>query len=108
MPSSAATTANRLSLPRPITSAIGKGLTDAGARHSRRIHARVLMTNHVHLWACGAAAYGISEVMQALGRLHVGHVNRRHHRTATLWERQCNVSLIDAEACLLTASVTAS
>ena len=27
-----------------------KNLTDAGAKHSRRIHARLAMTNHAHLW----------------------------------------------------------
>jgi putative transposase len=46
--------------------------------------------------------------MQGVGRRYVGCVNRRHHRTGTLWEGQFNVSLIDAEACLLNASVTAS
>jgi hypothetical protein len=46
--------------------------------------------------------------MQAVGRRYVGCVNRRHHRTGTLREGQFNVSLIDAEAQLLTACVTAS
>ena len=61
------------------------------------LHAYVLMTNHVHLMVTPARAEGIGRLMQALGRRYVGHVNRRHGRTGTLWEGRFKSTIVDAE-----------
>jgi putative transposase len=51
-----------------------------------RIHAYVLMTNHVHLLTTPMQEPGIGEMMQALGRRYVYYVNKTYRRTGTLWE----------------------
>jgi putative transposase len=67
-----------------------------------RIHAYVLMTNHVHLLVTPMAEYGISQMMQALGRRYVYYVNKTYKRTGTLWEGRYKSSLIDSDCYLLT------
>ena len=67
-----------------------------------RIHAYVLMTNHVHLLVTPMSEHAIGEMMQALGRRYVFYVNRAYGRTGSLWEGRYKASLIDSEAYLLT------
>ncbi len=66
-----------------------------------RIHAYVLMSNHVHLLVTGGEAGCISSMMQNLGRRYVRYFNTRHDRTGTLWEGRFKSSLIDSEQYLL-------
>jgi putative transposase len=77
-------------------------LSQSATRFSCQLHAYVLMTNHVHLLVSSTQAYGISQMMQALGRRYVCYVNRRYKRTGTLWEGRFKASLIDSENYLLT------
>ena len=51
----------------------------------RRIHAYVLMTNHVHLLATPAAAGSLPRAIQALGRRYVRHVNALRAATNGGW-----------------------
>ena len=51
-----------------------------------RIHAYVLMTNHVHLLASTESSDGIGALMKALGQRYVQYVNRTYRRSGTLWE----------------------
>jgi len=51
-----------------------------------RIHAYVLMTNHVHLLVTPMREHGIGDMMQALGRRYVYYINKTNQRTGTLWE----------------------
>jgi len=67
-----------------------------------RIHAYVLMTNHVHLLVTPMVDFGVSQMMQALGRRYVYYVNRTYKRTGTLWEGRYKSSLVDSEQYLLT------
>lgn len=67
-----------------------------------RIHAYVLMTNHVHLLVTPMKEYGIGEMMQALGRRYVYYFNKTYRRTGTLWEGRFKASLVDSEPYLLT------
>ncbi|UTA46727.1 transposase [Simiduia sp. 21SJ11W-1] len=67
-----------------------------------RLHAYVLMTNHVHLLMTPADAQGISKVMQAVGRTYVKTINQRYRRTGTLWEGRHKSSAICSERYLLT------
>lgn len=51
-----------------------------------KIHAYVLMTNHVHLLLTPAARDSISRLFQGVGRLYVRYVNKKYGLTGTLWE----------------------
>ncbi len=78
-----------------------EALTDAAKRHGCRIHAYVLMTNHVHLLITPIDESAISRMMQTLGRHYVLYVNRVYQRTGTLWEGRHKASVIDSESYLL-------
>lgn len=62
-----------------------------------RLHAYVLMDNHVHLLATPLVAGDIGRMMQRLGRQYVGLFNGRHRRTGTLWEGRYKACLVDSE-----------
>lgn len=49
------------------------------------IHAFVLMTNHVHFLATPTSEFGVSGMMQSIGRSYVQHINYTYERTGTLW-----------------------
>ena len=76
-------------------------LGDAAAALKVKVHAYVLMTNHVHLLLTPATESGIPRLMQRLGRLYVGHVNKTYGRTGTLWEGRYRAAPIEADAYLL-------
>lgn len=67
-----------------------------------RIHSYVLMTNHVHLLVTPMTTYGVSQMMQALGRRYVYYFNKTYHRTGTLWEGRYKSALVDSDHYLLT------
>ena len=77
-------------------------LRDAAIENHTAIHAYVLMTNHVHILATPGREFGISHMMQDLGRRYVPYINRTYQRTGTLWSGRYKASLIDSEAYLLT------
>lgn len=77
-------------------------LEEACNRFDCRIHAYVLMTNHVHLLMTPDRSDGIGKVMQSLGRRYVRYFNNRYHRTGTLWEGRYKAALLDTESYLLT------
>ena len=66
-----------------------------------RIHAWVLMTNHVHLLCTPDVEFGTTHMMQALGRKYVQYFNRRYNRSGTLWEGRFRSSLVDNERYLM-------
>lgn len=51
-----------------------------------RVHAYVLMTNHVHLLVSASRPDGAGALMKALGQRYVQYVNRTYRRSGTLWE----------------------
>ena len=71
-------------------------------KYDCRIHAYVLMTNHVHLLVTPMIDHGIPQMMQALGRRYVCYINKTWRRTGTLWEGRYKSSLIDSDQYLLT------
>ena len=75
-------------------------LQETAAKNQVAIHAYVLMTNHVHLLATPAQPYGITHMMQDLGRKYVRYINHTYRRTGSLWEGRFKASLIDSEAYL--------
>jgi putative transposase len=76
---------------------LGEALTDSGCR----LHAYVLMTNHVHLLLTPPDPNAVSRLMISLGSRYVQHVNRRYRRTGTLWASRYKSSLVEAESYLL-------
>ncbi len=71
-------------------------------RNNCRLHAYVLMTNHVHLLITPMAEHGLSHLMQDVGRKYVRYINHSYRRSGTHWEGRYKSSLIDGEAYLLT------
>ncbi len=76
-------------------------LGTACQRYKVKLHAYVLMTNHSHLLMTPEDQWGISRVMQSLGRCYVQYVNKTQGRTGTLWESRHKSSLIDGDKYLL-------
>ena len=74
-----------------------KLLARACRRHDCRLHAYVLMTNHVHLLLTPGKADSIPLVMRDVGRDYVRTINKAHRRTGTLWEGRYKASLVDSE-----------
>jgi putative transposase len=75
------------------------------ARASRdtgcRLHAYVLMDNHVHLLVTPPCAGATGLMMQQLGRRYVQMFNARHGRSGTLWEGRYKACLVDSEGYVL-------
>ncbi len=66
-----------------------------------RIHAYVLMTNHVHLLLNSDQPEGVGSLMKLLGQRYVQYVNRTYRRSGTLWEGRYRSCLIQEEGYLL-------
>jgi len=66
-----------------------------------RLHAYVLMDNHVQLLATPPETGAAARLMQKLGRQYVGQFNARHRRTGTLWEGRYRSTVIQADQHLL-------
>jgi len=79
-------------------------LSQAAKKYDCRIYAYVLMTNHVHLLAATGEAYGLSLMMQYVGRYFVRHINKKYRRSGTLWEGRFRATLVDTEAYFLRCS----
>lgn len=77
-------------------------LKQAIETNGAKLHAYVLMTNHVHLLVTPLSENSISHFMQDLGRKYVKYINATYRRTGTLWEGRYKASLVDSEAYLLT------
>jgi putative transposase len=76
-------------------------LAALAANESVRVHAYVLMTNHVHLLATPATDRGPARLMKGLGQRYVQYVNRTYRRTGTLFEGRFRSSLIEADSYLI-------
>ena len=76
-------------------------LGEALERAKCRLHAYVLMTNHVHLLLTPEHAQTVPRVMMSVGRQYVQHVNRTYARTGTLWDGRYKSSVVQAETYLL-------
>lgn len=72
-----------------------RDLGDAASTFSCRIHAYVLMANHVHLLVTPHGAGMISHMMQAIGRSYVRYVNSSRGRSGTLWDGRYKSCLVD-------------
>ena len=76
-------------------------LSEHAGKTGCRVHAYVLMTNHVHLLISADGAEAPGAMMKALGQRYVQHVNRVYRRSGTLWEGRFRSCPIQEEAYLL-------
>jgi putative transposase len=65
-----------------------------------RVHAYVLMGNHVHMLLSAERAGAVSAFMHDLGATYVLGYNERHARTGTLWEGRFRSCLVDSQSYL--------
>jgi len=66
-----------------------------------RVHAYVLMTNHVHLLISAKRTEAPGTLMKALGQRYVQYVNRTYRRSGTVWEGRFRSCLTQEETYLL-------
>jgi putative transposase len=78
-----------------------KLLYSASLRAECRVHAYVLMSNHVHLVVSPSHKQGPAMLMKSLGERYVQYVNRRYARTGTLWECRYHSCLVQCETYLM-------
>jgi len=76
-------------------------LTEYAVGTGCRIHAYVLMTNHVHLLVSSSHVEAIGKMMKALGQRYVQYVNRTYQRSGTLWEGRYRSCLTQTEGYFL-------
>lgn len=76
-------------------------LQDALRTCDCRLHAYVLMDNHVHLLVTPEREGGLWRMMQSLGRRYVRWFNDVHRRTGTLWEGRYKDCLVESDRYLL-------
>jgi len=77
-------------------------LKEGAERYHCKIHAYVLMTNHIHILATPADKQGITRMMQYVGRYYVPYVNYTYGTSGTIWEGRYKASLVEEDGYLLT------
>ena len=63
--------------------------------HGLRVHAYVLMPNHVHLLTTPAEERSLARFMQGIGRHYVRQFNERHGRRGGLWEGRFRSTILE-------------
>ncbi len=71
-------------------------------RFAVRVHAFVLMDNHVHLQVSADKAGAVSSATRLSGQSYVQAFNVRHRRSGTLWQGRFKSCLVQTEPYLLT------
>ena len=77
-------------------------LKEQADKYQCRIHAYVLMTNHVHLLVTPEAVDSAALMMKYLGQRYVQYINRTYRRSGTLWEGRFKSCLAQDETYVLT------
>jgi putative transposase len=81
-----------------------QGLLSALRRFGCRLHAYVLMSNHVHLLLTPDEAGALSRLMHTFSRNYAGCFNHRHGRTGTLWEGRYKACVVGSSRYFLACS----
>jgi putative transposase len=76
-------------------------LKHAADTYGCKVHAYVLMTNHVHLLVTPETRESIGELFQGLGRHYVRYINETYQRHGGLWEGRHKGNIIQSESYLL-------
>ena len=74
----------------------------AAEKYCGRIHAYVLMTNHVHLLVTPDRKDALSSIVRSVGRRYVRYINHQYRRSGTVWEGRYKASLVRSDRYLLT------
>jgi putative transposase len=78
---------------------------DAAAYNYRlRLHAYVLMPDHVHILATPSSTDSVSRTIQSIGRNYVQYFNESYGGSGTLWEGRYRATVIDGPKYLLICS----
>lgn len=77
-------------------------LQEASERYNCKVHAYVLMTNHIHILATPEDKNSISLMMQYIGRQYVPYINHAYGSSGSIWEGRYKSNIIHDEAYLLT------
>jgi putative transposase len=77
-------------------------IVQRGHNHHCKLHAYVLMTNHVHLLLTPKKAGLIPRFIMSIGCRYVQYINRTHGCTGTLWDSRYKSSVVHADSHLLT------
>ncbi|MCH9698547.1 MAG: transposase [Gammaproteobacteria bacterium] len=77
-------------------------LKQAADHYSCKIHAYVLMTNHVHLLLTPSKSESIGQLFQGIGRHYVRYVNEMYQRSGCLWQGRHKGNLIESQVYFLT------
>ncbi|MES2323223.1 MAG: transposase [Pseudomonadota bacterium] len=72
-------------------------LQDAAEDGECKIHAYVLMSNHIHLLVSPATATSSARMMKSIGERYVQYFNRRYARFGTLWQGRYRSCLVQDE-----------
>jgi len=72
-------------------------LQESAALSGCRVHAYVLMTNHVHLLVTPPTETSAPTLMKSLGERYVQYVNRKYGRAGTLWQGRYRSCLVQDE-----------
>ena len=81
-----------------------KCLCDAAKANNLKVHAYILMPDHVHLLASPGAENSIPKTLQSLGRRYVQYFNDNYGSSGTLWEGRYRATIIDSNEYLITCS----
>lgn len=77
-------------------------LKKAAEKHACRIHAYVLMNNHVHLLLTPNSEDSVGKMFQGLGGEYTPYINRKYRRCGSLWEGRHKGNIIESSRYLLT------
>ncbi len=79
-------------------------LDAAAYNYNLKVHAYVLMPNHVHILATPGNTDSISRTTQSVGRNYVQYFNECYNGSGTLWEGRYRATVVDSKSYLLTCS----
>jgi len=79
-------------------------LEAAAYNYNLKIHAYVMMPNHVHLLATPGNTDSISRTTQSIGRNYVQYFNECSGGSGTIWEGRYRATVVDSKNYLLTCS----
>ena len=77
-------------------------LRQACERFGMRVHAFVMMDNHVHLFVSADCSGAVSAAMRLSGQSYVQAFNTRHRRSGTLWQGRFKSCLVQTDHYALT------
>ncbi len=79
-------------------------LDAAAYNYSLKVHAYVLMPDHVHILATPSANDSVSRTVQSVGRNYVQYYNERYSGSGSIWEGRYRATVLDEKNYLLTCS----